>query len=690
VTSSIFLAIFVTLVLIFIKTLEFSIMKKRAILFLGVLAGFSLSAQNVSLVKPQKEVAQPGKIVHNGTQTINNKSQAILWSEDFTGGIPSTWGNRVTTDAGVLLPNGSWEFRGPSTTPSSASGSRGAYSGITTNNNLPIASPTASTGFVIFDSDYMDNNGVPGAFGTGVAPSPHIAILTTDTIDLTGSPFVELKMNVYARQFQSRFLVAISNDGGVTYTDTAEFLQDVGVNSATARNRVVSANISAAAGNQDEVVLQVIFDGDYYFWMVDDMVIQDLPKHELKFTDASDGAPAHDIIFGNADGGPKMGHMSLSHAQSITFDSNLFNFGSQTQVNVTLHVEIFNSTGTLVNTLSSTPLATLASGDTATYVNLVTPAWTPTTAGTFDIVYTYTTDSISSAVAARDSFQVVVSNGDQTPGSDPYDVNSIDFGTFSNSFGTTTADYGTDGGGQGVIVELTPGNNQGQVLLEGIQVGFSQSTIDGGDILVEVYDTTGFDFTAGFGGSALISEQFNLATGTSGTVADFIFTTGAGPNGAVILPEGVYYVVVYTFSNGGTNTILIANDQSFSQGANSIMYFVAASRWYTGYNGSLTFNAPWIRTLSETYNGIGLEENNANALSVYPNPTTGNVNISLTNGGKYTVEVVDMVGNVVSREEVTVNSNEKLTRDFSNLTNGIYLLNVNGENFSKTTKLTIQ
>lgn len=667
-------------------------MKKRAILFLGVLAGFSLSAQKVSLKAPQKEVAEAGKVVHNGTHTSNNKTQAILWSEDFSGGIPSTWGNRVTTDAGVLLPNGSWEYRGTSTTPSNASGSRGAYSGVnnTPPTNDPIVSPTASNGFVIFDSDYMDNNGVVGAFGTGVAPSPHIAILTTDTIDLTGSPFVELKMNTYARQFQSRFLVAISNDGGLTYTDTAEFLQDVGVNSATARNREISANISTSAGNQANVVLQVIFDGDYYFWMIDDMIIQDLPKHELKFTEASDGAPAHDIIFGNADGGPKMGHMSLSQAQAITFDSNLYNFGSQTQVNVSLKVEIYNSSSTLVNTLSSTPIPVLASGDTATYVDLVTPAWNPMTADTYDFVYTYTTDSISLAEAVRDSFQIVISSGDQTLGGDPYDVNSMDFNSFDNSFGTTTTDYGTDGGGQGVMVELAQGNSDNKVVLEGVSIGFSQNTIDGGDILVEVYDTAGFDFTAGFGGSALISEQFNLATGTSGTVADFLFTTGSGPNGSVILPTGIYYVAVYTFSNGGANTILIANDQSFSQGGNSIMYFVSASRWYSGYNGSLTFNAPWIRTLTENIEGIGLNENTANTLSVYPNPTAGNVNITLANGGKYTVEVVDMVGNVVSSEEVTVNSNEKLNRDFSALTNGIYLLNVRGENFSKTTKLTIQ
>lgn len=88
---------------------------------------------------------------------------------------------------------------------------------------------------------------------------------------------------------------------------------------------------------------------------------------------------------------------------------------------------------------------------------------------------------------------------------------------------------------------------------------------------------------------------------------------------------------------------------------------------------------------------FGIDENNVQSnMNLYPNPTTGNLNISIKQGGAYTVEVVNMVGQVVYSEKVNVNGNEVLNRDFSNLTKGIYLVSVKGENFTNTTKLTIK
>ena len=107
----------------------------------------------------------------------NIKSAASFWTEDFSNGISATWTNSTAP----------WEYRGASTSPNNSSGGRGAYSGI--NNNLAanslIASSTVSNGFIIFDSDYYDNNGVVGAFGTGMYPTPHNGELMTDMIDLS-------------------------------------------------------------------------------------------------------------------------------------------------------------------------------------------------------------------------------------------------------------------------------------------------------------------------------------------------------------------------------------------------------------------------------------------------------------------------------------------------------------------------
>ena len=117
--------------------------------------------------------------------SISSKANPF-WSEDFSGGIPTTWTNGSTPTPPVI--SAPWVYRGSSTNPGVTTGSQGAYAGT----NGPIASPTAGNGFMIFDSDYYDNGGTAGNFGagtypcnsiTGGAPTGHVGTLTTDAID---------------------------------------------------------------------------------------------------------------------------------------------------------------------------------------------------------------------------------------------------------------------------------------------------------------------------------------------------------------------------------------------------------------------------------------------------------------------------------------------------------------------------
>ena len=138
----------------------------KNLLFIGVLIGTvgSIFAQKVGVVQSSKEQSDVAKIL---TYPISGSSGAetIIWSEDFSNGIPSTWLNYGTAN-GTSDPDAKWEYRGPNTTPSNSVGSRGAYMSAQT----PIASATASNGFVIFDSDYLDNGGIAGNFGNGPVP----------------------------------------------------------------------------------------------------------------------------------------------------------------------------------------------------------------------------------------------------------------------------------------------------------------------------------------------------------------------------------------------------------------------------------------------------------------------------------------------------------------------------------------
>lgn len=671
-------------------------MKKRAILFMSLFAAMSVSAQKTSLLAPSLEVAEnPRPMVHTNVSNLGNGPEATYWSEDFSGGIPAGWTNTVLSAGGAVLPNGSWEYRGPGTVPNTTVGSRGAFAAGTG----PIASATASNGFVIFDSDFLDNNGSPTNSGNGPAPTPHVALLTTDTIDLTGQAFVELKMHSHARKFQSSQSVAISIDGGLTFNDTVKFYQDVEVNGITPVNDILTENISAIAGNQALVVLRFIFDGrlgtapsqGYYYWMIDDLEIRTLPKNEMRFTEATDGAPQQDILFNGSGPYPKLGHISLQQIVPISFDCNVRNYGEKTQTNVQMQVEIYNGTSLVTTLNNATPITSLASLDTVTYVDFVTPTWTPTIAGEYQIVYTFKSDSITSMMATRDTFNLFVTEESGTALDGTPERTSLDRNDIFNSIGTNNTSIGTDGGALGVMLPFeNPDQGGSKIALYGVELGLSGTGVAGGDVQIEIYDTTGFVLTTGFAGSAIVSQQFTVNTGGTAAVERFDFTNGAGATGPVLLDPGTYYFVVYMFSNGGTNTIRIFNDRGFEQGFSSIFYSTTQSRWFTGFLDSRSISSPFIRAITDNYDGIGLNETSTNSLSVYPNPTNGNVNITLAEGGKYQVEVVDLVGHVVSTEEVTVNGNEKLTRDYSSLTSGIYLLNVTGENFTKTVKLTIK
>ena len=89
----------------------------------------------------------------------NGTKATPFWSEDFSGGIPATWTNGSTPTPPVI--SAPWVYRGPFYNSKYFYWFPRAYAGT----NGPIQSPTASNGFVIFDSDYYDNGGTAGNFG---------------------------------------------------------------------------------------------------------------------------------------------------------------------------------------------------------------------------------------------------------------------------------------------------------------------------------------------------------------------------------------------------------------------------------------------------------------------------------------------------------------------------------------------
>ena len=116
----------------------------------------------------------------------------------------------------------------------------------------------------------------------------------------------------------------------------------------------------------------------------------------------------------------------------------------------------------------------------------------------------------------------------------------------------------------------------------------------------------------------------------------------------------------------------------------------------TTWNQSTTLATGWAN--NETYNflvsfmlranfgevvesTVGLDEENSSEISIYPNPSTGNfnLNISNVNAASVDVEITDVSGKVILSNAYNTNNgsvNESI--NISNVDDGVYIVRVNG------------
>lgn len=161
--------------------------------------------------------------------------------------------------------------------------SQGGYA----NNMAPTGSATVANGVALFDSDFMDNAGVAGAFGTGVSPATHRGELISPRIDLTGATDSAIVVEFYSyyRPFQlTELSLAISTDDGTTWSTpvSVSALQPTAVNAATQGIvRAMFPSVTAGVANLSQCRLKYTFDGEYYYSILDDIVIEMAPEYDI-------------------------------------------------------------------------------------------------------------------------------------------------------------------------------------------------------------------------------------------------------------------------------------------------------------------------------------------------------------------------------------------------------------------------
>ncbi len=290
------------------------------------------------------------------------------FKEDFSNGFNGGTTNGISNGSWTTNGNANsisdtdavWEYRGPFTQPNVAIGSRGAYSGST-----PITSPTASNGFMIFDSDYLDNGGIVNATATGIAISPHESWLISNSFSTVGSTGLTLNLSCYFGKYASSGHVLLSNDNGLTWGDTiAIFDETFNINYFSPTNTLISEPINYLT-NTPNARIAIYFDGNtpipfffqlgYYHLMIDDIEIHQSPNHDLSV----ELTTINSSYDSNMTDYYTMIPFDVAIKDTLSFTSYIRNRGAMAQTNTIVSNTIGTPVG--ITTLNST-LITMPSG----------------------------------------------------------------------------------------------------------------------------------------------------------------------------------------------------------------------------------------------------------------------------------------------------------------------------------------
>lgn len=238
--------------------------------------------------------AEKTTINYSGIQAIsqNRSGGTPIWGAGAnTGDAEGRFSNSfVQSGTGSNYSTTSWTAlsvnqNGGSTTPGSAYWVRnltGYSAGAYWSGTTPVASPSQPDGVALFDSDFLDNGGTPNAFGTGTSPSSHRGELISPRIDLSGYADSALSVSFYSfyRNFQINELsVSLSADDGTTWS-TVDY-RSLQASMTEGGVSAIFPNFTAGVANLTQVRIKFTFDGDYYFAIVDDVVISTAERYDL-------------------------------------------------------------------------------------------------------------------------------------------------------------------------------------------------------------------------------------------------------------------------------------------------------------------------------------------------------------------------------------------------------------------------
>ena len=605
-----------------------------------------------------------GKNSHKNS-LMNAEKSAPFWAEDFANGIPSTWNNS----------NVPWAYRGSATSPDNTVGSEGAYASA----GAPIASSTATNGFIIFDSDFYDNAGVAGDFGLGLHAAPHNGELMTDMIDLSSYSDVTLKFNSYYRTYAGQAFVDFYISG--VFTERVQIHANIGVNDATFTDEIALARVPFSVVGNSDVQMSFVFEGTtntvngfsaYYFWQIDDLELIETPTNQVEVEDVVTGGYWIDYANYTANGLNVLIGLDYTVTPSnqlanhpYVIEGVLRNSGATDQTSM-LKYEVYGA-GTYSGSSVLTPIAAYSATNTIDSVIVsTTPSLSPQV-GLYGISIWGESDSAGIITTVSDTIYKGMEVSDYIYGKDLGDANPGSYilgGVEDQNHITTRYEMYAD-------EQLT-----------GLRAFISDRSHAGAEVKAIIYelDTTASD------GVILLGESDNyiLTSQDLGAWIDIPFDGGIDLFTGYAYEFGIVGFIHPTDSSyvGTAGTSLYNGEHSLFDELGLNTQSAGAATWY------YITATPMVRMNFDPSLIAGVSNVEQTIFNTYPNPTNGVFTIELgATENNYDVTVNNVLG-----QTVLSTSTKGMTTiiDLSNFDKGVYTVELKDRNITYIEKVIVE
>lgn len=298
----------------------------------------------------------------------NSINAQVFWSEDFSNGIPSDWGN-----VDLLDNDGEWTWCDD---PTAVAG--GGCPGITIG-QMVFGSTTAETGFVTVASDEIGNQ-----YNT------HTSELTTSAINCSAYDEVfitfESQIGIYVFPASNNVFLQVSTDS-ISWEDFLIFPNLNGIDVWSANPELSTFNLTEFAAGEPTVYLRWRWQAGWeYYWNLDDINLyasNPSPPNDLR-VNTNWFATAHNSM------------VPASQVETFGFMADIENVGSTDQTNVILNMTIVDNEDPATNLYDeSISFNEILVGELIENELFPDPGFLPDPVpATYTAMYTVTSDSV--------------------------------------------------------------------------------------------------------------------------------------------------------------------------------------------------------------------------------------------------------------------------------------------------------